>query len=56
MTEKLVLMGAGGKMGVRSAANLARADFEVAHVEISEPGRTRLKSILPSWRTRATVY
>ena len=30
-------------MGVRSAANLARTDFEVAHVEISEAGRTRLK-------------
>lgn len=43
MTEKLVLMGAGGKMGVRSAANLARADFDVAHVEISEAGRARLK-------------
>ena len=43
MTEKLVLIGAGGKMGVRSAANLARTDFEVAHVEISEVGRTRLK-------------
>jgi hypothetical protein len=43
MTEKLVLIGAGGKMGVRSAANLARTDFEVAHVEISEAGRTRLK-------------
>lgn len=43
MTEKLVLIGAGGKMGVRSAANLARTDFEVAHVEISKAGRTRLK-------------
>jgi hypothetical protein len=43
MAEKLVLMGAGGKMGVRSAANLARTDFDVAHVEISEAGRVRLK-------------
>ena len=43
MTDKLVLMGAGGKMGVRSAANLARTDFDVAHVEISEAGRARLK-------------
>lgn len=43
MTEKLVLMGAGGKMGVRSATNLANTDFDVAHVEISEAGRARLK-------------
>lgn len=43
MAEKIVLMGAGGKMGVRSAANLAKTDFEVAHVEISEAGRARLK-------------
>lgn len=38
MTEKLVLMGAGGKVGVRSAANLAGTDFEVAHVEIFGSG------------------
>jgi hypothetical protein len=43
MAEKLVLMGAGGKMGVRSAANLAKTDFDVAHVEISEAGRARLR-------------
>lgn len=43
MNEKLVLMGAGGKMGVRSAVNLAQTDFDVAHVEISEVGRARLK-------------
>jgi 3-hydroxyisobutyrate dehydrogenase-like beta-hydroxyacid dehydrogenase len=43
MAAKIVLMGAGGKMGVRSAANLAKTDFEVAHVEISEAGRARLK-------------
>ena len=40
---KLALFGAGGKMGVRSARNLARTDFEVAHVEVSEEGRARLK-------------
>lgn len=39
-------MGAGGKMGVRSAANLARTDFEVAHVEISDAGRARLKAAI----------
>ena len=43
---KLVLMGAGGKMGMRSAANLARTAFDVAHVEIAEAGRARLKQAL----------
>ena len=40
---KLALFGAGGKMGVRSARNLLRTDFDVAHVEVSEAGRARLK-------------
>lgn len=40
---KVALFGAGGKMGVRSARNLLRTDFEVAHVEISEAGQQRLK-------------
>ena len=40
---KLALFGAGGKMGVRSARNLSRTDFDVAHVEVSEAGRARLK-------------
>jgi hypothetical protein len=43
---KIALSGAGGTMGVRSAANLALTDFEVAHVEVSEAGRTRLKEAL----------
>ena len=43
---KLALFGAGGKMGVRSATNLARTDFEVAHVEVSEAGRARLKEAM----------
>ena len=30
-------------MGVRLSSNLARTDFEVAHVEVSEAGRTRLR-------------
>jgi len=46
MGKKLVLMGAGGKMGVRSATNLAETDFDVAHVEISEAGRHRLKDAI----------
>lgn len=40
---KIALLGAGGKMGVRSARNLLKTDFEVAHVEISEAGQQRLK-------------
>lgn len=40
---RIALFGAGGKMGVRSALNLARTDFEVAHVEVSEAGQARLK-------------
>ena len=46
MAEKIVLMGAGGKMGVRSATNLASTDFNVAHVEISDAGRARLKDAI----------
>ncbi|MFN3274791.1 MAG: phosphogluconate dehydrogenase C-terminal domain-containing protein [Paracoccus sp. (in: a-proteobacteria)] len=41
---KIALLGAGGKMGVRLATNLARTDFEVAHVEVSPVGRDRLKA------------
>lgn len=40
---KIVLLGAGGKMGVRLAKNLAGSRFDVDHVEISEAGRARLK-------------
>lgn len=41
---KLALFGAGGKMGIRSALNLLNADFEVAHVEISDAGQARVKA------------
>ncbi|MFK8034238.1 MAG: phosphogluconate dehydrogenase C-terminal domain-containing protein [Hyphomicrobiales bacterium] len=43
---KLALFGAGGKMGVRLSRNLAASDFEVAHVEVSQEGRDRLKAEL----------
>lgn len=39
---KLALFGAGGKMGQRLARNLAKSDFETAHVEVSEAGRAQL--------------
>lgn len=40
---KIALLGAGGKMGVRLAANLRTSDYDVDHVEISQEGRARLK-------------
>ncbi len=41
---KIALMGAGGKMGVRLAANLMGSGYEVAPVEVAEAGRARLKA------------
>ncbi len=41
---KIALMGAGGKMGVRLATNLKGTRFDVAPVEVTEAGRTRLKA------------
>lgn len=43
---KIALLGAGGKMGMRLSANLHKSDFDVDHVEISEPGRARLREKL----------
>jgi D-apionate oxidoisomerase len=43
---KIALIGAGGKMGYRLSRNLIGEEFEVAHVEVSEAGRGRLKSEL----------
>ena len=40
---KIALFGAGGKMGVRLSRNLAKTDYAVAHVEVSEAGQARLK-------------
>ncbi len=41
---KIALLGAGGKMGVRLATNLQASRFDVAHVEVAEEGRARLKA------------
>lgn len=38
----ITLLGAGGKMGVRLARNLAGSRFAVDHVEVTEAGRERL--------------
>ncbi len=43
---KIALLGAGGKMGVRLATNLQGSRFSVDHVEVSEPGKARLKDTL----------
>lgn len=40
---KIALIGAGGKMGVRLSRNLRGSKYDVAHVEVSEAGRERLK-------------
>ena len=40
----IALFGAGGKMGHRLARNLRGSRFEVRHVEVSEAGRTQLKT------------
>lgn len=43
---KVALLGAGGKMGVRLARNLVGEPYEVAHVEVSDVGRQRLRTEL----------
>jgi hypothetical protein len=43
---KIALLGAGGKMGVRLSTNLHGSRFSVDHVEVSEAGRERLKSVV----------
>ena len=40
---KIALFGAGGKMGVRLSRNLAKTDYVVSHVEVSEAGQARLR-------------
>ncbi|WP_099867567.1 phosphogluconate dehydrogenase C-terminal domain-containing protein [Pararhizobium haloflavum] len=41
---KIALIGAGGKMGVRLSKNLVGSRYDVAHVEVGEAGRQRLKA------------
>lgn len=43
--EKVVVLGAGGKMGYRCSANLRGAPYEIDHVEVSEAGRARLREL-----------
>ncbi|MDE0308001.1 MAG: NAD(P)-binding domain-containing protein [Albidovulum sp.] len=46
--RKIALLGAGGKMGVRLASNLADSAYEVYHTEITPEGRERLKNAVGS--------
>ena len=39
---KVVLAGAGGKMGVRLTQNLKNSDYEMSYLEISPQGMQRL--------------
>lgn len=43
--KKVVVLGAGGKMGYRCSANLKGSPYEVSHVEVSEAGRERLRAL-----------
>lgn len=43
---KIALIGAGGKMGARLAANLVNSGYDVAYVEVSDAGRERLKELV----------
>ena len=43
--KKVVVLGAGGKMGYRVSANLRGAPYEVSHVEVSNVGRARLQEL-----------
>ena len=38
----IALFGAGGKMGIRLGMNLAKTDFDVRDVEVSDVGKDRL--------------
>jgi D-apionate oxidoisomerase len=44
-SKKIVVLGAGGKMGYRVSNNLRSAPYSVSHVEVSDIGRARLKEL-----------
>jgi D-apionate oxidoisomerase len=41
----VVVLGAGGKMGYRVTKNLARSDYEVRAVDVTESGRERIREL-----------
>jgi D-apionate oxidoisomerase len=44
-SKKIVVLGAGGKMGWRVSNNLRSAPYAVSHVEVSDIGRARLQEL-----------
>lgn len=53
--KKIVVLGAGGKMGTRCSTNLRGAPYDIAHVEVSEAGQARLREIGIECRPAAEV-
>jgi len=43
--NKVVLIGAGGKMGLRLTRNLKKSDYQMSYIEISESGAERLAQL-----------
>ncbi|NJO70263.1 MAG: semialdehyde dehydrogenase [Bacteroidetes bacterium] len=43
--KKVVLVGAGGKMGMRLTRNLKNSTYEMAYLEVSQPGIDKLKEL-----------
>ena len=43
--KKIAIVGAGGKMGMRIAANLKDEPFDISYIEISDAGKERLASL-----------
>ncbi len=42
---KIVIIGAGGKMGMRISKNLKKESYELSFVEVSQVGKERLKTL-----------
>jgi hypothetical protein len=45
MKRKIILVGAGGKMGLRLTRNLKNSAFEMAYLEVSQAGIDKLKEL-----------
>ena len=45
MKNKITLVGAGGKMGLRLTRNLKNSAFEMAYLEVSQAGMDKLKEL-----------
>jgi D-apionate oxidoisomerase len=59
MTTRIALMGAGGKMGCRITDNIKdMPDYEIAYVEVSEPGKANLakRGLSPTPQAEAIAH